>query len=521
MRPSVRMGARTGEGEGAKERDGGMWGKERGPERGNECPRTPPFCANGVARTGDKEGGSRPSCIPPRRGGGGGRGGLVRLLSALERGGGQCGGGDEGRRMMQGMGAGLASCVVRCKWERRRRWEGDGDEEGTLFAHGVRTRVAQLCLPRQWTWQARFASATGPTPLHRAQWRTGIRGTQCPPPPVPFPFSPVHATTFARKGAHEGMLLPPPFCSTSPLAPPSHLAAPPCTRGKGARDSRSLPSPFARKGRGYGCPTTLRRPRPHPFPHVRATPFARTGGVRGQTTPPLHIGPGPAPSLLSALPHSRGMRVCEGKTRGKGTREAPPPPSLFATPGPSLPPWPRHPVRAGNARACYPRFPPSPLAWMGGATRAHRPASPRHPAPFPFPFCATSFVQKGCTRPPAPPFLGRATPYAQRTQEHATPGSLPHSCGRDARGDAAPIIPFPLAALPHTRGKGVCEDTPSLAPPFPIRADGGCTRARRLVRAGRGARGQAMPASPRVAQQGRRGLCASAFTAPAPRFRAP
>ncbi|KAH9049799.1 hypothetical protein EDB83DRAFT_2317224 [Lactarius deliciosus] len=128
-------------------------------------------------------------------------------------------------------------------------------------------------------------------------------------------------------------------------------------------------------------------------------------------------------------------------SRGKGTREGTGPPT------PSLP--------HSHGR---------------GAQRGHT-APPLRiaPAPFPFPLCATPFVQKGCAQPPTPPFpLGHATLYAQGTRGHATwfPPS-PFAWKRCMWG-RRPQHPFPLGrAAPYvweggTRGHAI----PGLALPY-------------------------------------------------------
>ncbi|KAH9175926.1 hypothetical protein EDB89DRAFT_1903432 [Lactarius sanguifluus] len=107
------------------------------------------------------------------------------------------------------------------------------------------------------------------------------------------------------------------------------------------------------------------------------------------------------------------------------------------------------------------------------------------------------------TRPPAHPFpRDRTAPYAREggTQGHATP-----------------VPPFRVRGEedPFGAPPGICHPRPTLP--------------RRAAHAERGTRGQAAPgwwprscgkgpASPRVAQRGRRGLGAPVFTAPVPRF---
>ncbi|KAH9037130.1 hypothetical protein EDB85DRAFT_2201915 [Lactarius pseudohatsudake] len=107
----------------------------------------------------------------------------------------------------------------------------------------------------------------------------------------------------------------------------------------------------------------------------------------------------------------------------------------------------------------------------------------------------------------SPPSPIRA-PYSHRKGGHVAPAppllaTAPSTHGKEAHEGTQLLAcpPPPLAAAPCTRGKGACEGTP--APPFPIRAKGGSTRAccppsppvpplpsrpRRPVRAERGTR---------------------------------
>ncbi|KAH9039497.1 hypothetical protein EDB85DRAFT_2141018 [Lactarius pseudohatsudake] len=252
---------------------------------------------------------------------------------------------------------------------------------------------------------------------------------------------------------------------------PSPLAAPPI-RTEGvhtrARHRRPLPLPLSRPLPSHeGAHEDTTPPAP-PFPIGRAALYAQQGGTRG------HAIPGPT------LPHSR----------GRGVREGMPPP-FPAAPTPPLPA-----PSAWGTRGHAPLVPPFPIRAEGGCARACRPPSPL---------------------PPTPPL---PAPSARGTRGHAplVPPFPIHAEGGCTRVRCPRHLSSPLVAPPRTHGKGACEGP---APPFLIRAEGVCTRARRPVRAGRGARGQAVPASPHVAQQGRHGLCAPTFTAPAPHFRAP
>ncbi|KAH9163345.1 hypothetical protein EDB89DRAFT_1912721, partial [Lactarius sanguifluus] len=274
--------------------------------------------------------------------------------------------------------------------------------------------------------------ADAPFPrIARREGRTRIRGTQCPPPLglLGPPFSPIHAATFARKGGARGYAAAaprPPFpCSRHPIhVETGHMRAP-CGRA----------TLYARKG--------------HTTPWPLLFPFTRKG-ARGHFAPPLRVGPAPPRSpvradrgraralrpttpswrcpfpLVRTAPFAQ-MRVCEGKTCGKGTREGTRPPRPL----------------------------PSPFAQKGGA-RGHT-APPLRVARTPFPFPPR--------HPPGPPFsLGRVAMYARGMQGHATPGpTLPHLRGRELHVGTPP-------------GKGVRKGT--LPPAFPIRTEG-CTRVRR------------------------------------------
>ncbi|KAH9051356.1 hypothetical protein EDB83DRAFT_2316843 [Lactarius deliciosus] len=174
----------------------------------------------------------------------------------------------------------------------------------------------------------------------------------------------------------------------------------------------------------------------------------------------------------------------------------------------------------------------------GGGAREHAAATLS-------PVRGTPFVRKGDTRgygTPCPLPSSFARKGAQRG--HTTPPlcvapfAPPRSCGKGNAGACHPVPPFPIRvegvhtgtppptsfplgrAAPYTR-EGGTRGHAIPGPTLPHSRRWGCTRARRLVRVGRGARGQAMPASPRVAQQGRHSLRASTFTAPTARFRAP
>ncbi|KAH9175925.1 hypothetical protein EDB89DRAFT_1903431 [Lactarius sanguifluus] len=187
------------------------------------------------------------------------------------------------------------------------------------------------------------------------------------------------------------------------------------------------------------------------------------------------------------------MRAEGHTTHRKGAREGTRPPG---------PPFPRDRTvlyaREWGTRGAPP--PPLPLGLPEGRARDHGPT--------------------------LPPCAQRGTPRTGRV----------HARARDPRP-----IPSPVTAPPRTRGKGVRRGTPPRSHPSafggkrtplarrPVYATPRPTLPRRAAHAERGTRGQAAPgwwprscgkgpASPRVAQRGRRGLGAPAFTAPAPRF---
>ncbi|KAH9057115.1 hypothetical protein EDB83DRAFT_2316084 [Lactarius deliciosus] len=207
---------------------------------------------------------------------------------------------------------------------------------------------------------------------------------------------------------------------------------------------------------------------------VRATPFAQKGGVRG------HLFPLSRPL---SFPHI--------------------PPSLSFAPSPS-------PVRTPIRTEGCMRAPTTTLSLSSRPLPLH---SCEGTPPLPFPICAEGRSTRVCRpvragrvyarshHPWPPPYL--AAPFARQggTRGHAVPPFRIRTTGATA-----------FRPLPIWPRRPICEGTPPPAPPFPLATPRG-THGK--------TRGQAMPASPRVAQQGRRGLHASVFTAPAPRFRAP
>ncbi|KAH9165533.1 hypothetical protein EDB89DRAFT_1911319 [Lactarius sanguifluus] len=369
----------------------------------------------------------------------------------------------------------------------------------------------------------KHAAATSP----RSPWPLPppIRGTQCPPwlglPGPPFPLSaPPHSR---GKEAHEG---------TSPPAPPLSPWPSRPVHAEWARDPHPLPSPFAWKG--ADCPTSPRWPRPLPFPLVRATPFVRNGGVRGQDSRQGgtrgHAIPAPT------LPSTRGRGGCTWARRpvhaGRGTRDTPPP--LPDAPGPLPFPLRLHrPVHAERATR-----PPFPIRAERGRARAGRLASPRSaPPPLLSPVRATvraewgrararlaerghvraccprhlpssrvaPYVRKGArgTRRPTPSPSGCAVLYTRERGTRPPTRPLPIRAEGGTRGHAAPELPSPLAAPPRAR-EGA-RGTPSPGPSLPPSTAPPCTREKG---ARKGTRPPAPPfplaAPPRTRGQGAR-----------------
>ncbi|KAH9008021.1 hypothetical protein EDB84DRAFT_1584586 [Lactarius hengduanensis] len=395
------------------------------------------------------------------------------------------------------------------------------------------------------------------SPIGRAAPGTCGKGAREGMPP-PAPRLPIRA-----EGVHARACRP---LSPSPLdASPSRPVRAGWRHAR-ARHPRPHPSPFARTGgaRGHAtpgppllpwatpprtCGMEAREGTPPPARHP--SPFARKGGARGHAAPsPRH--PDTSHSRPPALPFSFGLRhpVCEG---------TPPPvphPSPFArtgggarghaAPSPPLLPW-AAPPRARGMRARDPWPHPSPFARKGGCTRACRPLSPSPPAPPLLPWAAPPHTRgmearegtrpgpTRCTegtRPPIPiapgpspatpplhpsPSCGRglhegttppAAPYARARHTRAHPSPFARKGAHRAhaapytqnRGTPLPAPPSLLSAPLCSRAKGVCEGKP----PHPVapRSHGN---------------GRTRPS--RVVQQGRRGLRAPAFTAPAPRLR--
>ncbi|KAH9021532.1 hypothetical protein EDB84DRAFT_1565247 [Lactarius hengduanensis] len=246
--------------------------------------------------------------------------------------------------------------------------------------------------------------------------------------------------------------------------------------------------------------------------------------------------PIPVALISTALP------ICE---RGRPTSLHHVPPPFARRRAPSFP-FAQGGARVGDAHegTCHRLLPlslapPFPFARKGGCTTARR---PRHlPSPLAAPPRTRGKGHEGhpvATGPSPSPF-DRAALYARErgTRGYATPGpTLPiRAEGARMRGTSPPAPPFVRAAL-YAQERGAQGHAPR-DPTLPIHAEGARTRAVPLRTRGQGAReakpphpvaphsrgkGRTRPpASLRVAQQDRRRLRVPAFTAPAPRFRAP
>ncbi|KAH9083597.1 hypothetical protein EDB83DRAFT_2309550 [Lactarius deliciosus] len=262
--------------------------------------------------------------------------------------------------------------------------------------------------------------------------------------------------------------------------------------------------------------TDFLSPPPIPVAHLRRSPFAKEDDPRPH---PLHHVP-------------RGWDAHEG-TRHRLLPLSPVPP-----------PWPRHHARKGRQGHAAPPLPPStaPLCTRGkgaregapppphpchsrgrGCMRARRPVragrGTRHPVttgPFPSPFdCAAVYARERGAQglaTPGPTFPIRA----EGARTRGTPPRYLPTVPPCTRRKGARMGKRPPAHPSHSRGRGAhegheyawtaaCEG--KLPHPVPPHSRG---------------KGRTRPlASLCVAQQGRRGLHAPAFTAPAPRFRAP
>ncbi|KAH8981949.1 hypothetical protein EDB86DRAFT_2834650 [Lactarius hatsudake] len=314
-------------------------------------------------------------------------------LSALEWGGGQCGGrGRRGRGRLTlvhpclrtkgaardaGDGEGRRPVLLRPLFDANGKGGGDGratgmggreEREGThsiLYKSGGMQSVGRM---REWGGKvgvARQGDARGQADAsfpcitrREGRMRIGAHNAR-----RPSAFSvPPH---LRGRVAHEGMPPPPLFPSAAlirgrvaPGPSPSHLAAPPCTRGKGdgtqpggtPRRPPPLPSCLHRPIRAEGA-----RDAGHP-------PFlshSRGRGAHDGTPPRLSTSP-PAPALPSsrhpdaslpigrATPSARGTRVhaAPGSTRAEGVHAG-------------------TPCRTRGKGACDPRPHPSPFARKG------------------------------------------------------------------------------------------------------------------------------------------------------------
>ncbi|KAH9015935.1 hypothetical protein EDB84DRAFT_1567508 [Lactarius hengduanensis] len=259
-----------------------------------------------------------------------------------------------------------------------------------------------------------------PPPLAPFARKGGARGPAIPLlPPLPFPL-PAPPTEGVRMRA-----------PTTTLSLPSHSregTPPPPFPIHGEGDAapypccpRSLPFPLGR-GKDKGTP-------PLPFPLDRTAPTREGGMVHARARHPWPLPSQFAwkgcarvarrPPLSVAVGTSRALLTTPPRGRGKGARDPVPP---FR-------------IRAEGGRTSM--LPPLPVV----------------PGPSPSPLTA-------------PPYARH--PHPSRSRGRAAPSPR---CPRP--------FPFPRdRAAPYAR-EGAREDTRSPAPPFPMRAEGRCTRAHR------------------------------------------
>ncbi|KAH9039144.1 hypothetical protein EDB85DRAFT_1887613 [Lactarius pseudohatsudake] len=367
---------------------------------------------------------------------------------------GRVGGEGEGRRDV-GEGCALVrSLSVRTGWRRL------GDKEGAACPHALPLSTREG-----------VADSAG-----------GGRGGELP---WCTPFLRSNGAAVNAGGEDEGATYPgAPLSARKRVGPPMSpllpllSSQPPHSREKGTQ--AEVPASHTERehqDKGRTMPATPRPPGPSLLPirtttfaqghaaaaaasPVRGTPFARKGGARGLTPCPSssylatpvhmereHATPRPFPSLcveggrMGALrpttphwPWPFPLGVCEGRSPHLSTL-APPPsrpvPLVRATPfvrsegvrG-------QEHAERGHARACDPPASPSSFVWKGGVQGHTAPPLRVAPTLFPFPLCATLFAQKGGMRPPQPfpsPFTRKGG--AQHRPIHA---------GRGARGQADP-----------------------------------------------------------------------------------
>ncbi|KAH9009310.1 hypothetical protein EDB85DRAFT_1903142 [Lactarius pseudohatsudake] len=278
------------------------------------------------------------------------------------------------------------------------------------------------------------SSSPSRTVRHPFSRRKGERTRACRPLLIPQSAPP----RSRRKGAHEGTPFPhvSPSLSFAPCPSSSYLAAP-VRAGKGARDPPALP--FPSRGRGAYGSTPPHHPASAPaLPSCPRNPVRTDRGRARPDRPTSPRRPPPAPSLLSAPPHSRGVRACEGKNTRKGdTRKGDT--RGHATPRPLLP----HSRGRGAREGTPPRLSASPP-----------PSSPSLFAP--------------------PHSRGRGAHDTAPLSASPPPLSLPSS--RRVRGQAAPTCGAPFAR------EGVHEAKPT-PPPSVSRSGAGRSQCARVHRA--------------------------------------
>ncbi|KAH8989313.1 hypothetical protein EDB83DRAFT_2325587 [Lactarius deliciosus] len=381
-----------------------MWRRGRG--GGAAYPRAPPLSTReGVAVSAGRRRGDLPSCAP-----------LDANGAARDAG--------EG-------GVSLLSCVpfsTQMGWAR-----GAGGDEGSLYRTGerfggkgkgpVRTPWRKQNVPAMYAYVAgTFSSRTPPPPAPHAhlirvekvtqegrltpfpflcianKMRAHEGGAQGKSPTHPFPLPPPPPLRAQKGGAYEGMLPTLPFPSLTSAAPrlrgmsakacpPSSFSpAPPFTprschpvRAEGGARRHTAPPPLGtysspmstppvRAERERATPALSPSPPAPSFPLIRAAPFVRKECTRAHRPP---------------LPFPRHPVPAEGAHEGTPLTVPRPPSAL------TLPPCPRHPVRAewGRARASryeaartgrhHSPLPAQPVRAERGARERTAPASPR------------------------------------------------------------------------------------------------------------------------------------------------
>ncbi|KAH9171420.1 hypothetical protein EDB89DRAFT_1907087 [Lactarius sanguifluus] len=476
---------------------GSAKGKGEGP--GAMCPHAPPFHANGVVHTGRRE-------DPPDGGGHWDSGG-------------QCGGGKEWVGDLPSFAP-----LPRKRW---RRPQGGRERPGR-----GKVAAACFCAPTfRANSAARRAYRRGPICEGRLNLaRGGKEGRGRVVDPVAEAKRACHISIIASRhpvACHS-------IRSESGLQRIPSSRRPPHLRRK---EDGPHPSP---------SPTITRRPvraqtgvrgalergvhevtRHHPLPLPGPSLSIRTEGVRTRTRRRL------SPSPLAASPRAENVHT-------RACRPSPLPP------GPSSFPFDHAVLYARESGHATPGLTP-PIRSEGGCMSA-RPA--RYPIGR-----ATTYAREGCTRghttpgptraeggrmrarrpgtslrPRRPVHTGKGHAMVRDRRPHPSysrgrgvhEGTPPCPRGKGARkGTRPPAPPFPSAWKGRARG---ARRPRSPWPPRPVRADRWHVRASRPHPVAPHSRGKGRtrpPVSLRVAQQGRRDLRVPAFTAPSPRFRAP